>query len=66
MTIHKKIRYATKLIFKTARLMVGMPDYEAYLQHMARHHPLETPKAPADFFIERQNARYNITHGRCC
>lgn len=54
---------------KTARLMVGVPDYEAYVAHRARQHPGEPVMSYQDFFRERQASRYGLTGGkisRCC
>ena len=51
----------------TARLMVGMPDYDAYLRHMAAHHPDRAPMDRTAFFRDRQQARYGgKSGGRCC
>ncbi|PZU12944.1 MAG: hypothetical protein DI606_07230 [Sphingobium sp.] len=51
----------------TARLMVGMPDYDAYLRHMAAHHPDRVPMDRTTFFRDRQQARYGgKSGGRCC
>lgn len=51
----------------TLRLMVGVPDYETYLNHMRVNHPDQKPMEYAEFFRERQQARYGGT-GRiaCC
>ena len=47
--------------------MIGAPDYEAYLAHLAEHHPGAEPMSERDYvamFIER---RYNGPGaGRCC
>jgi uncharacterized short protein YbdD (DUF466 family) len=51
---------------ETARLMVGQPPYEAYLEHMARHHPGTEPMSPTAFFRNREQARYGSGGGRCC
>jgi len=51
---------------QTARLMVGMPDYDAYCRHMAEHHPDAAPMTRAAFFRDRQQARYGSGGGRCC
>ena len=52
---------------QTLRLMVGVPDYDAYVAHMARNHPDQTPMTYAAFFRNRQDARYG-GKGRigCC
>jgi len=50
-----------------ARLMVGQPSYDAYLAHMAQHHPERTPMDRIAFFREREQARYGGKGGgRCC
>jgi len=54
---------------QTARLMVGVPDYENYVAHRKAHHPAEPIMSYADFFRDRQNARYACERGRfkgCC
>ncbi len=52
---------------RTARLMVGMPDYDAYLRHMADHHPDQPVMDRIGFFRDRQEARYGGKNGgRCC
>jgi uncharacterized short protein YbdD (DUF466 family) len=53
-------------IAETARLMVGMPDYDAYRRHVTDHHPERTPMTRAEFFRDRQQARYGSGGGRCC
>lgn len=49
-----------------ARLAVGVPDYEAYLRHLRRHHPERALPSYAEFFRERQDARYGKGRVRCC
>jgi len=52
---------------RTARLMVGMPDYDAYLRHMREHHPGQPAMDRITFFRDRQEARYGGKNGgRCC
>jgi len=54
---------------KTARLMVGVPDYDTYVAHRKAHHPGEPIMSYEEFFRERQNARYAVEKGRfkgCC
>ena len=43
---------------QTARLMVGLPDYDVYLTHMQEQHPDKTAMTYEEFFRERQDARY--------
>ncbi|MGL4860264.1 MAG: YbdD/YjiX family protein [Enterobacteriaceae bacterium] len=51
---------------QAARLMVGMPDYDNYVQHMRLVHPEQEPMSYEAFFRERQEARYGQGQGRCC
>jgi uncharacterized short protein YbdD (DUF466 family) len=50
----------------TALLMLGVPDYDAYVAHMRAAHPEQTPATRDAFFIARQDARYNGGGLRCC
>ena len=51
---------------ETARRMIGVPDYAAYLRHAREHHPDAAPLPYAEFFARAQSARYRGTGGRCC
>jgi uncharacterized short protein YbdD (DUF466 family) len=54
---------------QTARLMIGIPDYEAYLEHRRTFHPDEPPMTYEEFFRDRQDARYAVGKGlfrSCC
>ena len=56
-------------IAQTARLMVGVPDYDAYVAHRKAQHPGEPIMGFEDFFAERQASRYGTNGGkigRCC
>ena len=61
-TLHQ----AWKRAVQTARLCCGVPDYDAYLKHLRKHHPERDVPSYATFFRERQVARYKGTGGRCC
>lgn len=54
----KQLRRFSRLSAQTARLMVGVPDYDNYVAHMRAHHPEQTPMTYAEFFRDRQDARY--------
>lgn len=47
-----------KPLVKTARLMVGVHDYDAYLAHYRDHHPDQKPLSREAFFRACQEARY--------
>ena len=51
---------------RVARQLIGVPDYETYLTHLRAHHPERAPPSYAEFFAERQEARYRGGGGRCC
>ena len=48
--------------------MVGVPNYDTYVEHMGRLHPDAPVMTYVEFFRERQNARYGGGGGglRCC
>jgi len=49
--------------------MVGVPDYQTYVEHRKAFHPKEPIMSYEEFFRERQIARYACEKGRfkgCC
>lgn len=47
--------------------MVGMPDYDNYVEHMHKTHPDKPVMTYEQFFRERQEARYGGKSGpKCC
>ena len=62
----RQLGEAGRYVAQSLRLMVGLPDYGAYLRHMAATHPGRAPMTYEDFFRERQQARYGSRTGRCC
>ena len=69
MTDTTKTRFVCEMVVKTARLMVGVPDYETYVAHRQINHPSQPIMTYAEFFRERQEARYAVGKGRfrvCC
>ena len=64
-----KIKIMWGWAVQTARLMVGVPDYDNYVAHRKSHHPQEPIMTYVEFFRERQSARYACEKGRfkgCC
>lgn len=52
---------------ETARSMVGIPSYRAYVDHMRTAHPGEPVMDYPTFFKDRQDARFGAKGGgRCC
>ena len=64
-----RARFVCDMVAQTARLMVGVPDYETYVAHRRANHPQEPIMTYVEFFRERQQARYAVAKGRfrgCC
>lgn len=51
---------------QTARLAIGIPDYDTYVEHVRRNHPERPPMSRDEFFHERMMARYGKGRSRCC
>ncbi len=51
---------------RVVRKIIGVPDYEAYLRHLARAHPGAAPVDRATFMRQCQDARYSRPGSRCC
>jgi uncharacterized short protein YbdD (DUF466 family) len=65
----RDFRDYSSLLTRTARLMVGLPDYDLYVLHRRTHHPGEPVMTREEFFRERQESRYGGRGGkigRCC
>jgi uncharacterized short protein YbdD (DUF466 family) len=53
-------------IAAVVRRIIGVPDYQVYLDHMQRCHPDRQPMTKAVFDQQRLDARYNTPGSRCC
>ena len=65
----REVRILFDWMAKAARLMVGVPDYQNYVEHRKTYHPGEPIMTYEEFFWERQNARYACSKGKfrgCC
>jgi uncharacterized short protein YbdD (DUF466 family) len=63
------IRPPLRRLREIARLMVGIPDYDVYVQHRRRVHPGEPVMSYEEFFRDRQDSRYAVGRGKlrgCC
>ena len=63
------VRAARYWSTRTARLMIGVPDYETYVAHRQSKHTDQSIMTYVEFFRERQQARYAVGKGRfrgCC
>jgi len=48
------------------RQVLGVPDYERYLEHMAAHHAGEPVLARREFFARAIDHKYGKSGPRCC
>ncbi len=62
------ITRAARYLGQSMRLMVGVPEYSTYVNHMKIAHPGQPVMPYEEFFRERQEARYggNGKVTRCC
>lgn len=61
------LRDAMRRVRETARLMVGLPDYDFYLARRRLAHPGEPAMTRAEFHRERTERRYGGgATGGCC
>ena len=51
---------------QTARLAIGVPDYDTYVLHLRRNHPEREIPSYEEFFRQRQDARYKNGGSRGC
>lgn len=61
---HSKALY--KRSDRFVHLLVGMPSYDKYLEHMRTHHPEKTPKSQKAFFKDALEAKYGAGGAKCC
>lgn len=59
----KTIQIIWQRLQQSFRLMVGVPDYQTYLQHMAKHHADLTPMDAKTFYRYCVDARYPSADG---
>ncbi len=51
---------------RTAKAVLGIPDYEAYVAHVAERHAGAVAMSREAFFAAKQDARFGSTGMRCC
>ena len=67
MRMRADARCGWRAIVHVTRAVLGVPDYEAWLEHCRVHHPDRALPSRAAFFRERVKARYaRGGNGRCC
>jgi len=48
------------------RRIAGMPDYEAYLEHLRSSHPERAVPSEREYYAEYLRSRYEAGPTRCC
>lgn len=47
-------------------LLVGLPSYDKYVEHMKKNHPDKVPKSQKEFFKEALDKKYGAGGAKCC
>ncbi len=58
------VRLVARRLAQTARLMVGVQDYDTYVAHMREHHPEHPVMTVAEFHRASIDARYPGKSGK--
>ena len=53
-------------LVKACRLIVGIPDYDSYLEHMRARHPGAPVLSLRDFHAQAIDRKYAKKGARCC
>lgn len=53
-------------VLKAVRRIVGIPDYDAYVAHVRKHHPETEPLTPNAFLEKCWKDKYSQPGNRCC
>ena len=61
-----RLKLLVSRMSEPGRLMVGIPDYDRYVEHMSTRHPEQQIMSYREFFNNRQQARYGMGMKRCC
>ena len=60
------MRAELRAFVRTVRQVMGMPDYQAHLEHLRRRHPDRPLPSEREFFDEFVRTRYGDGPTRCC
>lgn len=62
-----RLRALAQRFGQTWRLMIGLPDYDAYVRHLQASHPEQPIPSRAEFVRMMQQRRYDgKSTNRCC
>ena len=59
------VRIASR-VAQTVRTVIGVPDYQRYVEHMRVKHPNDKPLSREEFASQRMEDRYAKAGSRCC
>jgi uncharacterized short protein YbdD (DUF466 family) len=60
------VRPVAMWLAAVVRRISGMPDYQAYLDHMQQCHPEKSAPSEREYFNEYLRSRYGDGPARCC
>ena len=60
------LRHFWRQAVRTARLAIGVADYDTYVRHLRAHHPERAIPTYEQFFEQCQQARYKNGGNRGC
>jgi uncharacterized short protein YbdD (DUF466 family) len=63
------VRAVVEFVYRVAsvlRRVIGVPDYERYLEHLERRHPACVPLSRDEFARDALARRYDRPGSRCC
>ena len=61
-----RLRDRVRALRQACRQIVGVPDYERYVEHMAKHHPGDAVLPRDEFFARSIDRKYGRNGPRCC
>lgn len=64
--VPSRLRRVAERFSTVCRRVLGAPDYEAYVGHLALAHPGVRPLERKDFERKRMDARYSRPGAKCC
>lgn len=64
--VGERLRFFWRQAVRTARLSIGVADYDTYVRHLRTHHPEGVVPTYEQFFEQCQQARYKNGGNRGC
>ena len=62
----RNIHGGIRALRQACRQIVGIPDYDRYVAHMAKHHPTDAVLSRKEFFARAIDRKYGRSGPRCC